>query len=558
MLGALAGCAAEAPSMGAPAPSPTAGAGGSGPSGTGGTVGGAGGASSSDGSVAPGTGGTGGSGPPPGGAPDGGGGAPAVDGDPPAPPPVPEDESGHLAKVVPVLWITVGGKAIPRDVKVSGRMKVIADHDGSHQGLATQAGTLDVPIGIETRGQSSFNYDQKPFGIEVRDDTGEGVAVPLLGLPPEADFVLHSCFADKSCMRNALTYAVGRELAVPAGRWAPRTRYVEVFIDGQYRGLYLLVERIKRDRSRVNIPGPGVAGTPTVSGYLFSQEGDGGRPGADFPSPFEPRAKLVYRYPKADVITPAQKTHLQDSVRALAMTMARERPHGEATRKLLDVASVVDYVLVQELANNVDGYWKSWFFTKEPEASGGRFALGPLWDFDIGYGNIMFKKRYCTNNWASSDLGGPFGALFKDPEFVQAMRCRWNGLRATGGPLDLARIDAKLAAFEKHMGQAKARDLARWRNIDLWVWPNNFIAGSWADEVKYLRYWLRRRLAWIDQNLPGQCAATPAPGPVELLPPPPKGMERNAREPYLGRDAPAYIPIEGNLPANLASWACPR
>ena len=112
---------------------------------------------------------------------------------------------------------------------------MIEDHDGSHQGLEARAATLDAPIGIETRGQSSFSFAQKPFGFEVRDAAGEGIAVPLLGLPPEADFVLHSCYADKSCMRNALTYAVAREMAVPAGRWAPRTRWVEVFIDGATR-----------------------------------------------------------------------------------------------------------------------------------------------------------------------------------------------------------------------------------------------------------------------------------------------------------------------------------
>jgi hypothetical protein len=181
-----------------------------------------------------------------------------------------------------------------------------------------------------------------------------------------------------------------------------------------------------------------------------------------------------------------------------------------------------------------------------------------VWDFDIGYGNVIFKKRYCANTPAAAELRGPFAGLYKKPEFIAAVRCRWNALRAAGGPLALARLEDKIEAFAKHIGKAKARDVERWKNIGFWVWPNNYIGGSWQDEVTYLRYWLRKRLGWLDGALPGQCAETPAPGPVELIPSPPKVMERNMREPFIGRDAPVYIPIEGQLPANLAPYACPR
>ena len=296
--------------------------------------------------------------------------------------------------------------------------------------------------------------------------------------------------------------------ACPSGRWAPRTRYVEIYVDGRYQGLYLLVERIKRDKARINLPAPAPdATTPgdLTGGYIFSQEGDGGRAGADWPSPFDPRGKLVYRYPRADVITAAQKSYLQEAVRGLAQALTAEPRLSEATRKRLDVPSFLDYVLVQELVNNVDAYWKSWFLYKAPDAAGGRFFMGPLWDFDLGYGNIIFKKRYCANTSASSELGGPFAALLKDAEVKDSLRCRWNTLRAAGGPLDLARLEDKIAAFSRHMKTAKARDQERWRNIGAWIWPNNYIGASWTDEVTYLRYWLRKRLAWLDQSLAGTC-----------------------------------------------------
>ena len=149
-------------------------------------------------------------------------------------------------------------------------------------------------------------------------------------------------------------------------------------------------------------------------------------------------------------------------------------------------------------------------------------------------------------------------ALWRDKALQDALRCRWNSLRAAGAPLDIARIEAKIDAWTKHIATAKARDIKQWNNIGLWVWPNNYIGGSWADEVTYLRYWLRKRLAWLDANLSGSCPSVPAPPAVSPIAAPAYVRPRNMREPYLGRDAPDYVPIEGNVGGSLASYACPQ
>ncbi len=461
--------------------------------------------------------------------------------------------------VIPVLWITVG-RAIPRDSKVDGRMKVIEDHDGTLMGIQSRPAKHDVRIGIEIRGQSSFNYDQKPYGFEIRDEMGNGLAIPLLGMPQEPDFILHSCYADKTCMRNALTYALGRELGEAKNRWTPRTRWVEVYVDGQYKGLYLLVERIKRDRARVQMPPPAADMNmgDITGGYIVSQEGDGVRQGEDWSDPFAPRHRFVYRFPKHDVVTPAQKTYVQQNLLALFRAIEQDPHLSPAILQRIDADSWIDYMLLQELTNNVDIYWKSWFLHKQPDSAGGKWAMGPLWDFDIAYGNVIFKKRYCANTWAHTEIRAPMTALWRDKALQDTLRCRWNTLRASGGPLDIARIEAKIDTWGKYIATAKTRDNNQWKNIGLWVWPNNYIGSSWANEVTYLRYWLRKRLAWLDANLSGSCPSVPAPPAVSPIASPPYVPPRNAREPYIGRDAPDYVPIEGNVGGQLATWACPR
>lgn len=127
-------------------------------------------------------------------------------------------------------------------------MRVIESHDGTLKDLATRPVTIDVRLAISVHGNSSASVAaKKSYTIELRDESGADRDLPVLGMPSDSDFILYHCFLDPTYVRNALAYAVGREL----GRWAPRTRYVELMLDGKYQGLYMLVEKIKRE----NLPG---------------------------------------------------------------------------------------------------------------------------------------------------------------------------------------------------------------------------------------------------------------------------------------------------------------
>jgi hypothetical protein len=232
------------------------------------------------------------------------------------------------------------------------------------------------------------------------------------------------------------------------------------------------------------------------------------------------------------------------------------RPRWTDAKGLADASSWVDHFLWQELTNNVDGYWKSWYFGKHPEAAGGRFFMGPAWDFDVAYGNVSYKKRYCVTNLMAGDSPSPFRAIFTDPAFTGDVRCRYQQLRRPGGPLDVARVEAKIDAFGRHIERAKVRDQTRWNNIGRHVWPNNYVGPTWADEVRYLKFWFRKRLAWLDRNLPGASAAEPPPPAVAPMTAPAPAREAALRTVGSGQ-APVYIPIEGPVDPAYTSFACP-
>jgi hypothetical protein len=496
-----------------------------------------------------------------------GGAATSSDAGPAAAVPV-VSETAYLNKVVPVVFLTAGGKAIPTNAtKIDGTFKLVEEHDGTLVGIETRAASVETRMGIEVRGNSSSAwYVQKPYGIELRDGMGNGQAVAMMGLPKEADFVLHSCYSDKTCMRNALTYAIGRELATAGGRWAPRTRYVETYLEGKYNGLYLLVEKIKQDKNRVNIPTPAPmmgAGMDISGGYIFSLEGDraktAGRTWLDPVASTDTSKKYwAYRFPHYTDITAAQKTYLQGAVAAFERAIDAN-PKWSDTKPRIDVQSWLDFMLLQELSNNTDGFAFSMYMTKLPDAQGGKFQMGPIWDFDIGYGNVNYNLRYCTNTPLATVGQGakrPYKTLFMDPALHGELRCRYQELRKPGGVLDVANLESKLDAFQKHIAAAKARDQAKWMNVGKYVWPNNYVGATWADEIRYLKYWIRRRLAFLDAKLPGSCATQPMPPPVMQTTHTPTVTIAN-RTPLCCMAVNAYIPIEGPAPAMYPMLACP-
>jgi hypothetical protein len=174
---------------------------------------------------------------------------------------------------------------------------------------------------------------------------------------------------------------------------------------------------------------------------------------------------------------------------------------------------------------------------------------------------VNYNLRYCANNPHVSVLGlkanEPFRRLFADTDLHNEIKCRYNELRRTGGPFDIARIEAKLDAFARHIERARARDNQRWNTVGKYTWPNNYIAPTWPDEVRYLKYWIRRRLAWLDRNMTGTCASVAAAAPPAAVMHAPPARETVARMPVCCSNAPAYVPIEGPVDPALAMFACP-
>lgn len=416
-----------------------------------------------------------------------------------------------LPPVIPVLRVNVGGRAIERDVEIAGTIAVFEQHDGTLTDLATRTPTFTGPIGFQGRGNFTWSLPKKGYAFELQDASGNASDRALLGMPPGSDFALYACYTDKTCLRNALVYALGQQL----GRWSPRTRFVELFIDDQYLGLYMVWERIRRDRARVDLPRPAATASAgdITGGYIVRHEGGPMGDGSDFTTTSD--TVYAYHYPDVDRITADQRQYVLGAFQRMEDAIAA-RPADHSA--VIDARSWIDRGIVEEVTNNWDGYVHSIYMTREADRAGGRIGMGPLWDFDLAFANGNVTGYNCrTDNWAyqiarprPDNVPAYWLALYAEPSFLRAWKCRYQELRR--GPLALATFEARIATWVAFTAAARARDQERWPTIGTPIFPNCATHPSYAAEVSALRDWIAARLTWLDAQaaaMPGTCPGLP-------------------------------------------------
>jgi hypothetical protein len=417
--------------------------------------------------------------------------------------------TSHLS----LIAINTENREILDEPKIDAVIKVIDNHNGTLNNIDDAGTDFEGMIGIEIRGQSSQMFPKKSYGFETRNPQGADTSVSLLTMPDESDWILHAPYSDKTLMRNPLTYYLGNRM----GRWQPRTRWCELYLNGDYRGIYLLVEKIKRDKDRVNIDKllpEDVKGDSVTGGYIVKVDKLDGLSQAEYfttnPISYSNARhySFTYVYPSYNIITTEQKAYLRDYLtrfeNALNGTAFKDPVSGYLP--FIDENSFIDFEIIQELTNNVDGYRYSTFFYKQNVSEGGKLCAGPLWDFDLCYGNVDYSPRnLATNQWLFTHYGANEGScmhwwarLMQDPDYLNLLKWRYTSLR--NGPLNTDSVFYYLDSQKEFLGDAIDRNFTRWPILNSYVWPNYYIGGTYDNEMDYLKSWTSDRLDWLDSK----------------------------------------------------------
>ena len=437
-----------------------------------------------------------------------------------------------ISSNLPIVIVNTSGGNIPNEPKVRAQLGIIYNGVGVRNNINGTRNHYNGLVGIEVRGQSSQTFPMKSYDLELCNTDSSENPVYLFGLPKESDYVLYAPYTDKTLMRNFLAYTFIREM----GRWGARCRYVELVVDNDYKGLYVFMEKIKRDSSRVNIAKLGRnenSGDALTGGYIFSiDKGANGWFSSVRPlgSNQNQTIQFNYVYPSIDSITLAQRNYLKSYVDSFEQTLgsvAYQHPEN-GWRRYADEASFIDYLIVNELAKNIDGYRLSTYLYKNKQSRGGKLYAGPVWDYDLAFYNANYCRSSDTTGWAwqfNSVCPGDYWQVpfwwqqfFTDTTFQANFRCRWKQLRETS--LSDARIGVLIDSIATLTEEARMRHFVRWPILGQYVWPNvQPVPISYTGEIQQLRNWFTKRIAWIDRNLPirGICFNAPNGDPRDLF-----------------------------------------
>ncbi len=394
---------------------------------------------------------------------------------------------------LPIVIIeTDGGVPIPDEPKVLGNMKIIWHQDGSRNYVSDANNpaflNYDGRIGIEIRGSSSQMLSKKPYGLEtLMDDDITNNNVSLLGMPKENDWILNSLAYDQTGMRDVISY----ELSEKLGQYTTRRVYCEVMVNGDYKGLYVFMEKIKADDNRVNIDKDGGyivqtdrAENGTPAAWTMPEYGNGWW-GGDI-------AIFVHHYPKYENITTAQNEYIKSVFFDLADKAGNHNISIEnGFPSIIDVSTFVDFMIMGEFSSNVDVYQLSTFFHKDRK---GKLRAGPIWDYNLAYGHDEFgsRSRYDVWQFDNGDNVGPkfWKDLFDTDEFRCYLAKRWFEVTAEGNALDYNQLCNRIDEIDEWITEAIARDNQRWHKMNQ--------HDSYVEDMKE---WIQLRIDWLNENI---------------------------------------------------------
>jgi spore coat protein CotH len=341
-------------------------------------------------------------------------------------------------------------------------------------------------------------------------------------MPAENDWVLIANYNDKVFMRNTLAF----DLFAKMGHYQPHTQLCELDSNGVYEGIYVLTEKIKRDKNRVDISKLEVtdtSGNNLTGGYIIKVDNTDGsgtdywnstdqafdRPGA---YPY-----FVYTYPKPEDIVKQQKMYIQGFIKTIDSVLKSPNWGDPAVgyRKYFDAASFVDYFIVGEVSRNVDTYKKSAFFYKDKDSKDGRLHDGPVWDFDWAWKNINECEVNATDGSGWTYLissvcqsypvpPGWMNKFLQDTNFTNELHTRYSFLRKN--ILSITSLNHYIDSIHTLVNEAQVRHYQRWPILGINVGTPEVDAqpATFDGEITKFKNWILTRLTWLDANMPGK------------------------------------------------------
>ena len=397
---------------------------------------------------------------------------------------------------LPQLWIATknGVPITSKEVYVDATFKLINP--------ALSAQPFDLNGKIRGRGQSTWGQPKNPYKVQFSNDAAYAKVPDFLGMPKNRNWALLADYFDRSLIRNKLALSLGSSAVFSDGlKWTPSGQHLEVWLNGDYVGVYLLTEDIRIDPARLNIKkmSSKAADNDVDGGYIVEVDsrldcykGDDVNMQLVIPS----GESICIDTPDEEAITQAQLGYIKG-----LLLRASSDLWQSARIDLLNPASYADWYLIQELLRNNDAVFVSsdWMW-KDTEAAASPqdrlLNMGPLWDFDRAAGNVNYNNNWVTQGcWVTTRVfyGNWFSRVFDNRDFLELTLARWKAKR----PALERYINASIDTYSRRLAQAQERNFARWPIFGTTL-TNYYVFANHAEEVAFVRQFLSARMTWLD------------------------------------------------------------
>jgi len=331
-----------------------------------------------------------------------------------------------------------------------------------------------IPLSIRARGNTSFSAMPK-CSYKLKFNQKQ----TLFGLPKDKEWALIANFADKTHLKNFITYKLANWLG---DEYSPRTQFVELYLNRSYLGLYLLTETPKVDKNRINIP-------KTNNNFLL-EIGPTQKDGKKY---FEQDNRLFeICYPKD--VDESGFALITDHIKNWSSYLDRGNFHSEdSISTWLDIDDFIRYYWIQEFTKNLDAaFHRSIFFTWE---QGGIIKMGPVWDFDQGYGNWNYKDWQGPDGWPIRSEGWS-AKILRDAQIKNRADNYWKEHRNF-----FATVPDSISKYAQTIQNYANNDFKRWPILE--STENEFhkeAYNSYQEAIDSLNSWIVQRLQWINEH----------------------------------------------------------
>lgn len=359
---------------------------------------------------------------------------------------------------------------------------------------------LSDTAGIRERGNASRGFPKKPYRIKFAHKQ------QVLGSPAKAKkWTLINNYGDKTLMRNQLAFELSRRFGMP---YTPFCAYVDVVLNGEYKGTYQLCDQIEVRKNRVDIkemtPRDN-SGEALTGGYLFEVDayaGDEPNQAGVFWS--DRNTPVTIKSPDEDSITAQQKDYIR----------TRYCQMESNWKQYLDLNTFLRHFLVGEVSGNTDTYWSVYMYKQR---SNDTIYVGPVWDFDLAFDNdnrtyhvndkpdYIYRSGGSTTGYMRSLVDN---IVVNDAAAKQQLKDLWAQIRRSGFTEEaiLQYIDDQA----EMLNESQELNFIRWPIMNQYVHQNPRIRGSYANEVENVRKYMRNRIKWIDRKLGFDASTLPS------------------------------------------------